>query len=169
MLVAILTILSALFLGVGFSAPALIIVPGFGELTSVLKLFVPEFGEPRTVSILGGILTLFRGGEFFLGALLLLFSVIFPLWKLGVVWATLQSQRYGEDSQEMLKFVDKLGKYSMLDVLVLALIVVTIKGLPGGTAVHIGWGMYAFAFGVLLSLIVPSLIREKTGSGLIST
>lgn len=45
------------------------------------------------------------------------------------------------------------GKFSMLDVMVIAVLVVAIKALPGGTKIALGWGLFAFAGSVLLSMI----------------
>ncbi len=152
---AMLTLVSAFLLGLGFTAPAMVIYPGFGELAPVLKLFKPELGVPRRIAILPGIITLLKDGNIFIGALLLGFSVIFPLWKLGVLWKTYRAAMRGEECTDGTSLVSKLGKYSMLDVLVLAMVVILIKGLPGGTAVVIGWGMVVFGIGVILSLLIP--------------
>ena len=54
-----------------------------------------------------------------------------------------------------------LGKFSMVDVFVIALLVVTIKGLPGGTRVSLGWGFWCFATAVLLSLAIPVWLKAR--------
>ena len=41
-----------------------------------------------------------------------------------------------------------------------ALIVVAIKGLPGSTEVKLGWGVWAFAGSVVLSLIASMLLHR---------
>jgi hypothetical protein len=48
----------------------------------------------------------------------------------------------------------------MLDVLVLAMIVVAIKGLPGSSEIRLGWGVWAFAGSVVLSLIASVLLHK---------
>ena len=48
----------------------------------------------------------------------------------------------------------------MLDVAVIAVLVVAVKGMPGGTAVLPGWGLWAFALSVLLSMVAGMLLAS---------
>ena len=48
----------------------------------------------------------------------------------------------------------------MLDVFVLAVLVVAVKGLPGGSRVLIEWGAAAFCASVLLSIYISLHLRE---------
>jgi len=50
----------------------------------------------------------------------------------------------------------------MLDVLVIALLVIAIKGLPGGSTVTLGSGFYCFTFSVLLALVLPGIVRSAS-------
>jgi uncharacterized paraquat-inducible protein A len=52
------------------------------------------------------------------------------------------------------------GKFSMLDVFVVGLIVLAIKGLPGGSRVTLGWGVAAFAASVILSMVAAIIIQR---------
>lgn len=52
----------------------------------------------------------------------------------------------------------------MLDVMVIAVFIVAIKGLPGDTTVRIGWGLFAFAGAVLLSMIASLWVRRLEDS-----
>ena len=49
----------------------------------------------------------------------------------------------------------------MLDLLVVALLVIAIKGLPGGTQVTLDWAAPAFCASILLTLYFSSVL--KTG------
>ena len=158
----LLILLASTLLGFGLFSSCLTITPSAGEWTGVLKIFKPDFTTPKELSLVGGIRQLFEHGFPFIGGLILIFSIAFPLWKLGVLWAASWATSHGEHPRRLLKLVEKLGKYSMLDVLVIALLVVAIKGLPGGTAVTLGPGFYCFAVSVLLALGLPSIVRSAS-------
>ncbi len=154
-----LILLASLLLGLGLFTPCLTVVPAAGEWTGLLKIFKPDFSAPQPISIVGGIRQLFHHGHFFIGLIVLVFSILFPLAKLGVLWAATWNVTHHQHSASLLKLVEKLGKYSMLDILVIALVIVAIKGLPGGTKVTAGIGLYCFALSVLISLILPIMVN----------
>ena len=55
----------------------------------------------------------------------------------------------------------------MLDVFVVGLLVLAIKGMPGGSKVTLGWGVAAFAGSVVLSLLASlglSMLERCTPS-----
>ena len=149
--------LDATLLGLGLAAPALIVYPSAGQLTEFLRIFTPGFDSPREVSIAGGIITLFNEGEIVIGSILLLFSVLFPLAKLGAMWVgVLENAR-----NVTVHFAARLAKYSMLDVLVLALLVIAIKKIPGGSRIAIGPGAIFFAASVIISVFVPLFLKRS--------
>jgi paraquat-inducible protein A len=158
--------LAAILLGLGLVAPCLILRPGAGEYTNFILLVRPTFADLQTFSILSGIAALFKNGEYAISLLLAVFSVLFPLLKLCVLWQAVDeaSTQYGDlhGPHPALSLVERLGKYSMLDVLVLALIVVAVKRLPGGSEAHLGFGTIAFAGSVAISMMVPWVLRRKS-------
>jgi paraquat-inducible protein A len=99
--------------------------------------------EPRQFSLAGGIVHLFQEKEFFVGGLILLFSVIFPAVK--IVALQLFIHRGRGNMAGALKVIEHLGKWSMLDVFVIAALVDCYKGYPGGTHIRLQWGIYVFA------------------------
>ena len=154
-------ILSSILLGCGLFAPCMVLVPGLGDYTELAKLFRPDLTLPRSVSIAWGVWTLFTEGKYFVGGVLLAFSVLFPLWKLGVLWQATYLIDHHEMTARRLRLVEKLGKYSMLDIFVMALIVLAVKGLPGGTEVQIGWGAVSFLVAALMAMGIPSRLRAQ--------
>jgi paraquat-inducible protein A len=48
----------------------------------------------------------------------------------------------------------------MLDVFVVGLIVLAVKGLPGGAKISLGWGVFAFAASVIVSIVTGMLIQR---------
>jgi len=151
----ILLLLCNILFAIGLFAPCMTILPGFGEFTSLVAFLKPEFGKASTISIAEGIAALYSDGKYFIASVVLLFSVIFPLWKLGVLWASVLAIYRGESAAKLLKNIEKLGKFSMVDIFVIALIILAIKGLPGGTAVQLNWGVFTFTASVILSICLP--------------
>lgn len=101
------------------------------------------------VSVVGGIITLFREGEYFLFAVLALFTLVFPCVKLGllaVVW--LEREHDLVRVRRLHGWVGSLGKWSMLDVFVVAILIVAMKS-AGVARIQIGFGLYLFTFSVI--------------------
>lgn len=158
-----LVLLSSALLGVGLVAPCMTIVPRMGELTPVLKVFKPELGVPQQVSIAGGVRALLVEGQIAIGVVILVFSILFPILKLSVLWCVSDALTRPGNHDRLLHAVEKLGKYSMLDVFVLAVIVLSFKRLPGSSAVTISWGAIVFMVSVLLTLPVPAILKRRDG------
>ncbi|MGC4030595.1 MAG: paraquat-inducible protein A [Tepidisphaeraceae bacterium] len=159
-LTRLFTLLAAALLGLGLVAPCMTIQPSFGEYDTLVKLLRPDYTRPSTYSVLTGILAMLRHGNEGIGYLLLAFSCVFPTAKLATMaWST-QKLADRRKPGVWLTLAHHTGKFSMLDVMVLALIVVAIKGLPGGSRITLGWGVWAFAGSVVLSLIASVLLHS---------
>ncbi|MEO1191775.1 MAG: paraquat-inducible protein A [Pseudomonadota bacterium] len=104
------------------------------------------------VSILDSVWRLLTSGEIFLFVVILLFSIVFPLAKLGMafyLWFLAPVTRPG--FLKTLHWIELLGKWSMLDVFVVALIVVALQiSIVSDVSVHAG--IYLFTLAVTLSL-----------------
>jgi uncharacterized paraquat-inducible protein A len=66
----------------------------------------------------------------------------------------------GQPAGRLFRLAHHTGKFSMLDVMVLALLVIAIKGLPGKSSLRIEWGVWAFAASVVLSLLISLLLHR---------
>lgn len=101
------------------------------------------------VSVVGGIYTLLEEGEYFLFGVLTLFTLVFPVVKLvllTLIWAERE-----HDLKKMKRLhhrVAQLGKWSMLDVFVVAVLIVVMKS-AGVAQIHVGAGIYLFTFSVV--------------------
>ena len=144
----------SVLLGLGLVAPTLTIVPGAGELTWLVEIFSPEELVPTTYSIVGVISKLFDVGDWFLGATLFLFSVVFPVGKLALYWIASGLAREEKESSYLLKWTNRAGKFSMAEVFALALMVVVVKSLPGDSEAMVRWGAYVFVASVIGAIIV---------------
>ena len=150
---------AAALLGVGLVGPTLTIAPGFGKWAGWVHLLDPSQTRKTTYSVLTGILALFRNNSAGLGVLLFGFSVIFPVIKLALLAAATATVGRGG---WLLRLTHHAGKFSMLDVFVVALLVLAIKGLPGDSTATLGWGIYAFAASVVMSIAAGWLIEGAT-------
>jgi len=117
------------------------------------------------VSVVGGIITLFHEGEYFLFAVLTLFTLVFPCVKLGllaIIW--LERNHDLAPVQRLHRWVESLGKWSMLDVFVVAILIVAMKS-AGVADIHIGPGLYLFTFSVIAtqfaSVWVAGLLERR--------
>lgn len=133
-----------------------LLVAGIGlPLISVEKLFIFE----NRVSLFSGTWGLFAEGEWFLGVILLCFSIIFPAGKNLLMLALLHGLPAARRRvRGVLQALSILGKWSMLDVFIVAILVCSVKlGLLADTEVLAG--VYFFATSVLLTNVVSTWLE----------
>lgn len=159
-LIGLLLVLSSATLGLGLVGPCMTIQPAFDEFDGWVRVLRPELAEPSTYSILSGIHAMRSSGSGGIAALLFGFSVVFPVLKLAAMAWGAAALRLGTKPGAAVKVVNHLGKFSMLDVMVIGLFILAAKGLPGGSTITLGWGVWAFAASVLLSLVGSILLHR---------
>ena len=106
-----------------------------GLITLIPAYFLPAFLMTNSVdgsrwfSIWSGIMTFYEKGDLFLGTLIFVFSIVFPIAKLLITLTCCLSRGlFGEAlSHKLVKIAGYSAKYSMLDVLVVAMLIVVIK------------------------------------------
>jgi paraquat-inducible protein A len=166
--VALLLTAAAVTLGLGLVGPCMTVVPRLGPYTGWVELLRPDQLRPTTYSILSGIAALRDQGHVGIAALLFGFSVIFPVLKLAAMAWGAAALRLGVRPHLAVTLSHHLGKFSMLDVFVVGLLVLAIKGLPGGSEVRLGWGIGAFTASVGMALVGSALlhgVRPARGQG----
>lgn len=112
----------------------------------------------NTVSLLSALQQLAQEAEWGLFVLVGSFSVVFPVLKLLVlllIWNFEPAQ--GERHRRHLHWLTEYGKWSMLDVFVVALLVVSVK-LGMMAEAHVEIGIYAFAASVILTMLLSAWI-----------
>ena len=134
-----------------------------GELTWLVRIFSPEDLTPTTYSILGVLEKLFLSGDWFLAGLLFLFSVVFPVAKLALYWVSAGCGSELVRVAGLLKWTNRAGKFSMAEVFALALVVVVVKTLPGGSKAEMEWGAYVFVTSVLGSIVISFWLDDSSG------
>ena len=136
------------------AAPGLLVA---AVLLFALGIFFPFFTVTKLwvfrdgVSVIGGLGTLYQEHEYFLFLVLTLFTLVFPMVKLcllGVIW--LEREHDLARLRRLHHVVERLGKWSMLDVFVVAILIVTMKSAAIGQ-IRISLGLYLFTFSVLFT------------------
>lgn len=141
---ALLTAAGLLVLGV--SLPSL----------SVNQLLLFE----ERLSVLTGLRILWTEGEWGLAGVVVVFSLVLPVVKIGTTgWLWYGATPCSPGFRVAVRLVDLAGKWSMLDVFVVALVVVSVK-VSLVTAVAVHPGLYLFASAVVLSMICAQRVRR---------
>ena len=143
----LLLVITSIFLAIGLVAPII-----------TLKKFVLI---ENTFSVLSGTLKLLQDGQFFLFVVITGFSVVLPLLKIGVLYKLLSQKEQGAALDKYLHWMHLYGKWSMLDVFVVAVLVVAVK-LGAIASVEIRFGLYLFAAAVVLTMYVTARVVSLT-------
>jgi len=121
-------------------------------------LEIEQLGRRSASSIARGVVDLLSHGEYLDGGVVLVFSIVFPLLKilllieLGLLGVLRPRQR-----ALTLRLAEKLGRWSMLDVLLLALMVMLVK-LGDLVTFRFGPAVIAFAGCVILSMLAAGRV-----------
>jgi paraquat-inducible protein A len=145
-----LMLLAALvLLGVGLFLPAV----------TVEKFFIFD----NTKSVAGSIAALFAQGHILLGVIVATFSLVFPLAKLVLsfrIWIARDPTAPGV--QRAIRWTVKLGKWSMLDVFMAALVVAILTlGMVASVTVHVG--LYIFAGAIVVAMLAAHRLEDHLG------
>jgi uncharacterized paraquat-inducible protein A len=146
-LAAVLAVLALFALGVGLTQPF---------------MSMDKLGTRRTFSLPSGVMELFERGNVVIGSVLLVFSVLFPIGKLlAILLATSSLVPISLQARGLLhRFADVTGKYSMLDVLVVAVIIVMVK-FKNLAHVEAHAGTIWFCGAVVLSMLAGACVHLK--------
>ena len=112
----------------------------------------------NTVSIASGLIELIEEDQILLFIIILLFSVVLPIMKLLLLNLLLSpSNDSAETFKKHLMWMHQYGKWSMLDVFVVAVLLATVK-LGAVANVQLHYGLYLFAAAVILTMIVTARV-----------
>ena len=142
----LLLLVSLACLVVGVSAP----------LLTLEKMYFFE----NTVSLLSTIKGLYLQQEWFLFYVIAIFSLCIPAIKIAsLILITNMQFEQGSFLDKTLQLIETFGKWSMLDVFVVALLLVSVKlGVLAKVDVH--YGLYVFASSVLLTMGISLWIHK---------
>lgn len=110
-----------------------------------------------TYSVWAGIVALWHAEEHFLAWLLFFFSIVFPFAKLvalAVIWWIELAE---EQRVWVLHWLETLGKWSMLDVFIVAVLIILVK-LGPLARVEPRSGVYIFAAAIVCSMLTTMYV-----------
>ena len=120
-------------------------------LLPILQL--EKLGLEKNSSILGGTIELMQKGNWFVGGVVFLFSIVFPLTKMVLLMElSFLEILHRKHKAFTLRLVEHLGKWSMMDVMLLAFLVMMVK-LGDVVEFHIGPAIVAFVLCVVMSMV----------------
>ena len=147
-LLTVLLLITVALLAVGMVAP----------IITLNKFVLIE----NTFSILSGSIELIKEGKYFLFIVITSFSIVLPLLKIVVLFLLVSvKENTNVNIHKCLHWMHLFGKWSMLDVFVVAVLVVTVK-LGAIASVEARYGIYAFTAAVLLTMYVTSRVVNLT-------
>ncbi|MGC4102234.1 paraquat-inducible protein A [Ferruginibacter sp.] len=141
-----------------------LVLLGFGWVMDMLHIdisthFIVDFNlfnERR--SVLGTLQTLWESGNFWPFLLILLFGIIVPLVKSGVIFYLLLAK---EPGIKWYRFVNAISKWAMADVFAISILVAFLGATAmQNTKASLESGFYFFSAYVLLSGIVVMLLGK---------
>jgi paraquat-inducible protein A len=135
-------ILAAVCLPLGLTLPVL--------ETTRLWVFKDSYSLVDTVG------ALFEAGETALALIIALFSMVTPVVKLGVV--SLLHIQAPSPKNDLALWAERLGKWSLTDVLVIAILIVVWSGT--GPQLAVQPGLWFFAASAMLLLLASGLISR---------
>jgi paraquat-inducible protein A len=116
-------------------------------------------------TIMSGVLVLLHSGSWPIAVLVFIASIVVPLLKivsLGVVLfsAWRHSPRFRTQRSELYRMVEFIGRWSMLDVYAISLLVALVQ-IRSLALVAVGWGALAFGAVVVLTLFAARTFDER--------
>jgi paraquat-inducible protein A len=125
-------------------------------MMTLTKFFVLK----NTVSVLSSIFTLFSSGSWFLFLVIFGFSVVMPVLKLRLIYVLIKAKgRIDAKTKRWLQLMHEYGRWGMLDVFVVAMVLVAVKlGALAKVEVHVG--LYCFGVSVLLMMAIAHRLSK---------
>lgn len=135
-----------------------------GVILPVIK-FTTVYVWTREHSIATIIWALFENDELFLSAVLFVFSILFPFLKLFYLMTLLTSPDIpAEFRRKSISTMEWLGRYSMTDVMMLALMIFYVNS-SGYTEAKVQPGVYFFAASALITMLAYGWVNALPGRG----
>jgi paraquat-inducible protein A len=118
-------------------------------------------GHSTEASIVQGVSTLLAGRYYVVGSVVLLFSLVLPPLKLLALLLLSGGWLRGSGQARLHYWVELVGRWGMLDVLVVAVLVAFVK-LGDTVRIHPGAGLVLFIACVLLSLLSSFCLHQPS-------
>ena len=129
---------------------------------------IEMYGMRKTSTVWGGIVTLADKGSWAIAAVVFLASIVIPFVKLAILFyltLTDSDQNNSDLKLKLYRFVEAIGRWSMLDIFLLAVVVAVFK-FGHMARVQPGIGSLMFLFVVIFTMLAsayydPSFLEEN--------
>jgi paraquat-inducible protein A len=116
-------------------------------------------------TIMSGVLTLLHSGSWPIAVLVFVASIVVPLLKIMALSVVLfsawrGSPRFRTQRSELFRMVEFIGRWSMLDVYAISLLVALVQ-IRSLAFVSVGWGALAFGAVVVLTQVAARTFDER--------
>ncbi len=126
------------------------------------------YGNRNSSTIWSGIVSLFESGAWAVAAVVFLASLFIPLLKLVILFylaLTARTKKHPHFKNKLYKMVEAIGRWSMLDIFLLAVLVAIVKLAPWAH-VQPEFGSLMFLFVVIFTMLAsayfdPQLLWEE--------
>lgn len=127
---------------------------------------VDFLGIPDRSTILDGIIYFFKEGSYGIGLIIFLASILVPLFKiigLIIILTTIRSgqDRFLKQKAAMFRFIEFIGRWSMLDIFVIALLTVLVD-FGFFTSIHTAPGASFFCMVVVCTMMAAIVFDPRT-------
>ena len=141
---------SAFSFGAACALPLMVIQPELGAVQPIVELFDATAVQDQQIFLLESIWSLWNTGEWILALVIALCALLLPILKFMLLYL----EHANSSIRVPAKIRETISKLAMAEVFLIALILVVIKEMPGGTEVHLAPGFYCFLFASIAALIV---------------
>jgi len=160
---AYLTQSQSLWFKGGLTFTTLCLIVGlFSPMMTMSKFYFFE----NSFSVIGGVKSLLLEGHILLAVTVFIFSVAIPLFKLALLFQLSGvREQISLKQKRLLTLMHEYGRWAMLDVMVVAVLIVTVK-LGAVASIKIHWGLYLFGFAVVAIMFLThklvQLLNDRT-------
>ena len=144
------------------ATPALLAVSGvllaFGLYLPLLRLEKMLFWK-NSYSVVTGVFGLAEDGQYVLATVVFFWSVVFPIAKLALLHWIWFGKTDKDQRALVVRWLDRLGKWSMLDVYIVAVLIVAVK-LGPLAEVTVQPGLFVFGAAVLSTMLVGARVER---------
>lgn len=122
-------------------------------------------GNTTESTIIGGVIVFFEHGSYFIASVIFIASVVIPLAKMvAIIWichVISNKEKYNHhDVMRLYRMTEFVGKWSMIDVYVVALLVALVQ-IEGLISIQPGAAANAFATVVVLTMLAAKKLDMR--------
>jgi len=116
----------------------------------------------NSFSVISGIYELYQNNQYLLLIIITTFSIILPILKIYVLFRLVGNHSSKPKAlQRYMHLMHEYGRWAMLDVLVVAVLIVTVK-LGAVASIEVHYGLYVFGTAVLLLMFITKWVVKLT-------